>query len=101
MTALRVNHRALERGGVLVRMSGYRGRRSELRLAVRIEDGGRRRKYDIREWYDPGTGEWLPGRHGISGLAGSDLRALLRLLQAGAVVIPSRGSSRVANSGAA
>jgi hypothetical protein len=99
MSALEIKHAALEHGGVLVRLVGYRGPRSELRLALRIEAD--RRRYDLREWYEHSPGDWRPGRHGISGLAGADLRALVRLLRAAAVVIPQRRRARVANGEAA
>lgn len=93
MNGIHINRAALVHGGTLACIPGYRSARSELRLAVRIEAD--RRRYDVREWFEDEFGEWRPGRHGISGMAGAELRKILRLLEAAAVVIPKRGSKRV------
>lgn len=87
-----IDRKALTAGGILASVDRYRGHSSELRLSVRVEES--RRRYDLREWYADGRGEWRPGRLGMSGLSGSEIRSLLRLLQSVVVILPRRGGLR-------
>lgn len=78
----------LRHGGVLARAAGWRGRRTELRVSVRWD--GTARTYDLREWYTDGE-TWLPGRLGMNGLCGAELRRLLALLSVAVPHLPRRG----------
>lgn len=83
---------ALDAGGVLAQVPW--GSRRELRVTVRRSRGERGdRRYDLREWWQDAAGSWCPGRRGINGLCGADLRKLTKLLGAVCELVPRRHES--------
>jgi hypothetical protein len=79
---------ALESGGTIAVLPGWRGQRTELRVSVTCDGARGRRRYSVREWFADDYGDWYPGRKGVSGLSGSELRGLIAVLTAAASVLP-------------